>query len=207
MGTFEKYVKEHCASWVAFAREKGHGDLDPVLVTGVDRTKDFAMLCYSNDNDDLRCEFITPAPGSDSNWGTWHKTGFVHTNLGPQSRSTPFPTSVAGSTFPSNGSIGYIPDEYNQCVFVRYYTVRKRLGVPRIIKAGAGPHDPSGGEHDNDRSPLELPYYDSGPGSDSDAQSSVFGSDGNECRRSVTSTETVSETESDIVVHNVPAVC
>ena len=74
-GTFEKYVKEHYASWVEFVSVTGHGDnINPVLVTGIDRTRDFAMMSYSNDDDDddLRSEFITSVPGdpSASAWGT-----------------------------------------------------------------------------------------------------------------------------------------
>ena len=40
-GAFDAYVKEHYASWVAFARKNRYGDVDPVLITGVDRTPPF----------------------------------------------------------------------------------------------------------------------------------------------------------------------
>ena len=33
-----------------------------------------------------------------------------------------------------------IPDECDQCVFIRYYTIRRRVFIPIVIKAGAGPH-------------------------------------------------------------------
>jgi hypothetical protein len=33
-----------------------------------------------------------------------------------------------------------VPDGSNQCVFIRYYTLRRRMFVPMVIKAGAGPH-------------------------------------------------------------------
>jgi len=46
---FKAYVKRHYGSWVAFAHEAGHGDdIRPVLVTGVDVTRDSAMMAYSN---------------------------------------------------------------------------------------------------------------------------------------------------------------
>ena len=46
---FEEYTKRHYDSWVTFARNEQHGnDIKPVLVTGVDMTRDFAMLAYSN---------------------------------------------------------------------------------------------------------------------------------------------------------------
>ena len=197
-GTLEKYAKEHYDSWVAFAHDTGHGDVNPILVTGVDRTRNFAMLCYSSgdDDDDLSCEFTTSAPGV-TGWGTWNKTGLVHTNQGPQLRCPP------SSSSSGDGNTVSISDEYNQSVFIRYYTVRKRLGIPRIIKAAAGPHELGGGGHDSDSSFLEARYdsdQDSDSGSESDPASSLFDDDEDGC--SVTSIET----EPDIMVHNTTAV-
>jgi hypothetical protein len=40
------------------------------------------------------------------------------------------------------------PNEYNQCVFIRYYTMRRRvLMFPKVIKAAAGPHHPGSGSN------------------------------------------------------------
>ena len=194
-GTFEKYAKEHYDSWVMFAHETGHGDVNPILVTGVDRTRDFAMLCYSkgDDDNDLGCEFTTSVPGF-TGWGTWNKSGLVYTNHGPQLR---YPPSSG------DGNAMSISDEYNQCVFIRYYTVRKRLGIPMIIKAATGPHELGGGGHDGDRSPLEAHHdsdQDSDSGSESNTASSIF--DDDDDGGSVTSIET----EPDIMVHNTTAV-
>lgn len=203
-GAFEKYAKEHYDSWVTFARDTGHGDVNPVIVTGVDRTRDFAMLCYSNDDDDLRCEFTTSAPGV-ADWGAWHKTGLVHTNHGPQLRSPPSSTQAADLASSGGDNTGSVSDEYNQCVFIRYYTVRKRLGIPRIIKAAAGPHVLSRGGCDDDESLIETRCdSEQGSGSDSDsgAAPSLFDDDSGNSRRSIVSTDT----ESDIVTHNTTAV-
>ena len=203
-GAFEKYAKEHYASWVTFAHETGHGDINPVLVTGVDRTKDFAMLCYSNDDDDLRCEFTTSVPGSYA-WGSWHRTGFVYTNHGPQLAS-PLPPQTAGLASSDDDDTETASDGYNQCVFIRYYTMRKRLGVPRLIKAAAGPHDlprwgrdGEGSSVEADHDPDPDPDSSSDSGSDSD---SLFDDDSDDDGGSVTSVDT----ESDVVVHNVIAV-
>ena len=203
-GAFEKYTKEHYASWVTFARETGHGDVNPVLVTGVDRTKDFAMLCYSNDDDDLRCEFTTPAPGSYA-WGSWHKTGFVYTNHGPQIAS-PLPPQTADLASSGDDDTEIASDGYNQCVFIRYYTMRKRLGVPRL-KAAAGPHNLPGWGRDGEGSSVEAdhdpdPDSDSDSGSDSDSDTALFYDASDDDGGSVTSVET----ESDVVAHNVIAV-
>jgi len=130
-GTFGNYVKQHYNSWVAFARETGHGnDIKPILVTGVDRTRYFAMMCYSNDDDDLRSEFTTSvlrdAPASV--WGTWHTTGFVHTSCGPQLRSSPSPTQTMDLAPSGSNDAEKISDEHDQCVFIRYY---RGWGSPR----------------------------------------------------------------------------
>ena len=197
-GTFEKYMKEHYTSWVAFASATGHGDnINPVLITGVDRTKDFAMMSYSDDDDDLRCEFTTSVPGagSASAWGTWYTAGFVHTNCGPQLHFSP--SAQAIDSTPSGNDTGTVSDEYDQCVFVRYYAMRKRLGIPRVIKAAAGPRDLGPGGHDSEGSSPKTRYD-----SDSDNMPSVFDDGGDDDRSSASSIDS----GSDIIVHNTAAV-
>jgi len=204
-GTFYKYTKQHYDSWVEFASATGHGDdIRPVLVTGVDRTRDFAIMSYSNDDgvggDDLRYEFITSAPGDSAAWGIWHTTGFVHTNCGPQLRPSSTPAQTTDSTVSGNNNAEPISDECNQCVFVRYYTVVKRFGIPKVIKAGAGPRDFGSGGCEGSGSPkIEV---QSPSDSGSEFMSSLCDDDGSNDRSSVTSVES----ESDIVIHNTPAV-
>ena len=192
-GTFEKYTKEHHASWVAFARETGHGDVNPILVTGVDRTRDFALLCYSTNRDDLRCEFKRSAPSVASGRGTWRKTGSIYTNHGPQLRRPPSsPPSGNNRTERRSDE-----DEYNQCIFVRYFTVRKKFGVFRVIKAAAGPHDPGKRGRDGERSPLQARCNsDSNP----DGVSNVLNIEDR------WSSATRVDSEPDVVIHNPTAV-
>jgi len=187
-GTFKEYTKEHYDSWVGFARERGYpDDIKPVLVTGVDMTRDFAMVTYSKDDDDMTAAFTISAPGITSPWGAWRTPGVIHTNCGPQPRRPPFDTETDS-------------DECNQCVFVRYYTVRKRLGIPRVVRAAAGPHDLDPGSPDlNGGSPLEAR---SNSDSGSDTISSRVG-DGGDDSGSVISVES----EADAVVHNIIPVC
>ncbi|KAF9649192.1 hypothetical protein BDM02DRAFT_3186490 [Thelephora ganbajun] len=196
MGDFEKYTKKHYGSWVAFAEKTGHGsDVNPVLVTGVDRTRDFAMVSYSN-VDNLKCEFTTSVPevASASAWGTWEARGFVHTTCGPQSRCVP--TQATSSALSGNSDTETVSDEYDQCVFVRYYTMRKRLGIPKIIRAGAGPHDLGPGCREGKKSPKveASSTLDSG----SDIVSRSCGDDRGDDRSPVVTIGT----ESNIIVHN-----
>jgi len=191
---FEVYTKEHYDSWVAFARKRGHPDgIKPVLVTGVDMTRDFAMMSYSNDGDDLMAEFKTSSPEAPSPWGVWRTPGVVHTNCGPQSCHRPAFAQTVDATSSGSGHTETISGEYNQCVFIRYYTVRKRLGIPRVIKAAAGPHDLGPGNRDDEEFEMER-SSDEG----SNVMPSPFDDEGGGNRSSVTSTDS----ESDIVVHN-----
>ena len=195
--TFEEYTKAHYDSWVKFARECGHpNDIKPVLVIGIDMTRDFTMISYSNDGDDLTAEFTTSAPEVASPWGTWRAPGVVHTNCGPQPRRRPSPTQTVDVA--SSGD----SREYRQCVFVRYYTVRKRLGIPRVIKAAAGPHDLGPGGSDDGGSPFEV-ECSSDSESDSDTASSLFDNNWDDDRSSITSIDS----EPDIVIHNTTPVC
>jgi len=198
-GKFEAYAKAHYDSWVAFAREFGHpSDVRPVLVTGVDLTRDFAMMSYLNDGDDLTADFTIPVPAVSSPWGTWRKPGAVYTNCGPQLRRPPSVIQVVDLEPSGDGHAETGSDVYRQCVFVRYYTVRKRLGIPRIIKAAAGPHDLSPGNRDNQGPPLEAQCNsDSG----SDTVLSSFDDSGDDDRSSVTSVDS-----EDTVIHNTTAV-
>ena len=85
---FVDYIKQHHESWVDFAREKDHPeDVRPILVTGVDSTREFATVAYSDNKTSTECEFSTTLPGvaftSVSVWGSWHTSGLVHTNRRP----------------------------------------------------------------------------------------------------------------------------
>ena len=154
--TFKAYTKRHYDSWVTFARASGHGgDIKPVLVTGVDMTRDFAMMAYSNDGDSLKSEFATSVPNAAPAWGTWRTEGLVHTNCGPQLCLPPSSTQTAGQTPPGYNGTETVLEEYNQCVFVRYYTMRKRALFPRVMKAAAGPHDLGRGARDDEESTAE----------------------------------------------------
>jgi len=146
--TFENYTKQHYDSWVNFARERGDGEnVKPVLVTGVDLTREFATVAYSDNQTRMECEFSAAVPGiasaSISAWGSWRTQGLVHTNCGPD----PFPTRRMGGSDQVSALESEIPDEYDHCVFIRYYTIRKRVFIPMVIKAGAGPHQLPKGEY------------------------------------------------------------
>jgi len=156
--TFEEYTKRHYNSWVTFARKQHGNDIRPVLVSGVDMTRDFAMIAYSDNSTHLVSKFTASAPllasASASAWGTWHIQGLVHTNCGPQ-LCIPPPLPGAPELHPSDPmQVDTTSNEFNQCVFIRYYTMRMRaLIFPKVIKAAAGPHDLGPGNNHDDTYP------------------------------------------------------
>lgn len=154
---FEKYIKKHYYSWVDFAREHGHdNNPKPVLVTGVDLTKEFAMLAYSHNSVRPECEFSAAVPAvasaSLSLRGTWRTEGLVHTNCGPRTRPLAIETAPSLDSGDHATSGSTIPSEYNQCTFIRYYTIRRKGLIPKLIKAGGGPHDLGGYDSGSDSS-------------------------------------------------------
>ena len=203
--TLKAYTKRHYDTWVAFARDAGHGDdIRPVIVTGVDMTRDFAMMAYANNGVSLSSEFTTSVPmvasAYASAWGTWRTEGLVHTNCGPQLCCPPSSTRPTDLIPSDNEDTGIVPDEYNQCVFVRYYTVRKRaLMFPTVIRAAAGPHDLGPGSHDDEPPEVEG-QPDSHP--DPDNVHNSLDADEDDDRSSVTSIGS----GSDVVIHNMISV-
>jgi hypothetical protein len=173
---FEPYIKRHYKSWVKFARDKQYGtDIQPVLVTGFDMTRDFAMAAYSNKGTSLEsgCTINVPAVASASAsiWGTWLTRCSTHTNYGPQ-QCSPIPHEEAVDP-PSSQSVGpgSAPNEFNQCVFIRYYTMRSRKRMPmfpKIIRAGAGPHDLGSGDNEGGTFPELTLRSDAEPATNSD---------------------------------------
>jgi len=170
--TFKAYTKRHYASWVTFAEDTGHGDnIKPVIVTGVDVTKDFSMMVYSNNGDSFTSRLSIPPAGSPSGltWTTSYTDGVVHTNCGPQPRN-PLPPTQSTDPIPSGNAaeIETVLDEYNQCLFIRGYTMRKRARVfPGVTRAAAGSHDLGPGGRDVE-DPSEV-----GARSDSDSESDI----------------------------------
>ena len=148
---FSEYTKRHYRSWVKFASDKKYGkNLRPILVSGFDMAKDFAMMAYSNNHTSAQSDatFSTPMFGSvqpeSASW-TWRTTCIPHIKHGPQNLDPPdLPALQSGA--------GGCSTEFNQCVFIRYYTMREGL-FPKVIRANAGPHNLGSGGNGGDASP------------------------------------------------------
>ena len=155
---FERYVNRHYESWVAFACDKDCGDdVRPILVSGFDMTRDFAMLAYSNKGISLELSSKIDVPvfasASASITVTRHTECSPHLKCGPQPWGLP-PTRNAIDPPSRSADPRAIPSEFDQCVFVRYYTARLRKWMPpKVFRAGAGPHDLGSGENRGDTLP------------------------------------------------------
>ena len=153
--TFGEYTKRHYGSWVKFASDMGYGyDVQPVLVSGVDMSREFAMAAYSYEDTSFKSEVTATAPMtisvSGSIQGTWYTRYTPHTNCGPQECIPPLPEQAINIPSPQSVEAAIIPSAFNQCVFIRYYTMRSRVRFglfPGVIRAGAGPHDLGPGDN------------------------------------------------------------
>ena len=98
MGTARDHIRNHHSDWVRFAKKYGD-NLRVVLVTGVDRTRDWAMMAYSKKDDaDYKATsdfHVTARDTPIAVWGEWNTNrAFIHTTSGPRrSEVSPPPTS------------------------------------------------------------------------------------------------------------------
>ena len=152
-------------------------------------TRDFAMAAYSYEDASLEADLTVSAPmivsASASLWGTWHTQYSPHTNYGPQECTPPTPEQAMDISSLRSAEPGVIPSAFNQCVFIRYYTMRSRgpLGLfPKVIRAGAGPHDLGPGDNTGGDFPELAVQPDVEPTENTDV-------------------------ELDVVIRNIPDVC
>ena len=198
---FREYTERHYKSWVEFIHNKRYGkDVQPVLVSGFDVTRDFAMAAYSHEGASLESDLTITVPmlasASASVWGTWRTRCSPHTNYGPQGYA-PLPLERTVELASPQSAEGDIPNEFNQCIFLRYFTMRWRMAIfPKVIRAGAGPHDLGSGDNTGGGFP-ELPIW-------SDAERMPGGYDDSEGQR--IPAEGNDDSEQGVVVHNTPSV-
>ena len=114
------------------------------------------MAAYSNGSTSLEGGLTIEVPvfasTSASIRGTWRASCSPHTNYGPQECVPPHKRTM----YPPSQSAGEgrTTNEFNQCVFVRYYTMRWRKWIlPKVIRGGAGPHDLGSGDNRGDKLP------------------------------------------------------
>jgi hypothetical protein len=160
VSTFDQYITDHYDSWVKLARNQGCASgVKLIFVSGFDVTKDFAMATYSHNDASLQFDLSISAPTVAAASAHFYKVDstspYTYTNRGPQ-RIPPLSTRILSWLW------GLITarddsDEFNQCVFVRCSRMTKRsvflrgarklVGIPKVMKAGARPHNLGPGQN------------------------------------------------------------
>ena len=196
---FEEYTKIHYNSWVKFGHDKGYAeDVRPILVTGFDVTRDFEMIAYSDEDTALRSGVVAPdSTVAVSHWVTQQTRSSPHTQRGPWGLG-PLPRDRVVEFPPKSTDEGDIPDEFNRCIFVRYYTMRKSPARP----PNAIETDPDLGDlvSDDDMlvvtsgSPGQFDVDSAGGGEEDPEGQWDYGSDND-------------DSDVGFVVHNLPSVC
>ena len=137
-----EYLAKNLDSWVHFitrvlgvAIPKAPGLM---FISGLHKTLDWAVAAYATAG--KFAEFhvnadVFAASGAFSVSSASKKEVAPIQNWGPRRRRAPPPGYHSSST-PS-----YVPhpeEQYDQCVFLNYYGLKKRLRIPKLIRAGAG---------------------------------------------------------------------
>lgn len=141
---FKNYGKRHCKAWEEYARSKEVGDVDLILISGVDQCQDFAMLTYAANDRQFSAEVTAEIPPLASTWvdvwrtrdnvATMHYnwlTGATMQRAEQLDISSPLETS----TIMAQSREAYIP-------FVRALRTKVRSSLfPARLQAAAEPKD------------------------------------------------------------------
>jgi len=204
--TFKRYVRRHYESWVRFAHDKEYDDdgdeVQPILVSGFDMTRDYAMLAYSNRGLSLEAgveiDALMFASASASVRVTRHTECSPHFKCGPEPWGLcPDQQAIDLPEGSRSADPRATPNSFDQCVFIRYYTARLRKWLPpKVLRARAGPHDLGSGDNAGETFPELMVQSDAEPATGEDDDSGGL------------SDLTIDDTDPDpiVVVRNTPYV-
>jgi hypothetical protein len=148
---FLDYIIKHHRSWLDFATVSGHDVSlsDLMLVTGCDKTSEWACAAWSEKTKSLRANFFAGSPGvvqgNVNLWGRWQSEESLDKNVGPQRLVPTVATVDIAPQFSSQLSDpmsihdsaplqSTSPLPANQCVFVRGYQMGNRTTWLRRTK-------------------------------------------------------------------------
>ena len=144
---FAEYTERHYEYWVDFFRQRhSRDDIYPILVTGFDMAENSAMVAYSHNESCKREGFV-----DFSIFGCVFPTfrGIWRANFKPHHHH--WPPRDQPAIHGQSGDAGSLANECNQCVFIRYYTMRTRgwwmASRKELVKVGARPRGPGSGNN------------------------------------------------------------
>ena len=138
-----EYLAKNLDSWVHFitrvlgvAIPKAPGLM---FISGLHKTLDWAVAAYATAG--KFAEFhvnadVFAASGAFSVSSASKKDVAPIQNWGPRLRAPP--PGDHSSCLSTSSSVPHPEEQYDQCVFLNYYSLKKRLRIPKFIRAGAG---------------------------------------------------------------------
>ncbi|RPD72326.1 hypothetical protein L226DRAFT_546923 [Lentinus tigrinus ALCF2SS1-7] len=143
-----RYMRAHLTNWCDFANGGHLGiglqEKDLIFVSGFVKTSVWATAAFQNNcsSGELLVTggcFVPSASGEFRVSMSKGTIGSVFSNTGPRGRLS---TLQAGSEAPTDS---------DQCIFLQYYKVKSRkLRLPAVMRAAAGPHEMEYGPDDDD---------------------------------------------------------
>ena len=136
---------KHYREWYTFALTECHRDIelcDLILVTGCDLTRQWAMAAYFRRSRQINAALTAQAaPVAVANFSLsagWSTTQPMNTRRGPPQALHLQVRQDDNEIQNDNRTLAN-----NQCIFLRGFYLKERIiWGPRVMKAGAGYHDP-----------------------------------------------------------------
>jgi hypothetical protein len=151
--SIRRYIKQNIDAWYSFARDQEFGEEQAPegsirLVYGCDKSASWAAAAFTESSSSGSVFFnggLTGGPLAELR-GSWslHHCASAEVNEGPMPGS---PDSFRLGTTPPNAAYNFFPSNCRETVFVRAYTIKRKLAGlmwPLRIAAGAGPRDLDG---------------------------------------------------------------
>lgn len=136
------YIREHHAHWVDFVSKFGLDvrEEDILFISGTTMTSKWAVAAfhgqYRKKQGMIRADLSSYAALDLSVSISDESLPQGYHSSGPRRRGA---LNASASTQPDQESLNV--DEADQCIFLHYYKMKRRVWLYRHMKAGAGPHE------------------------------------------------------------------
>lgn len=144
-GTLRNYIKQHYNTWLDYAQNLGLGEVDLILLSGVDLSRDYAMLTYTSGDYQFSAELTAEIPAVASAWTniwtTHTDTGPTHFNWGPDLQNTD--RLLLPSLSISDSPVTRFQPRDTHITFLRGWRMKRRVAlIPTKLEAAVAPLHP-----------------------------------------------------------------